>query len=325
MTDADRSTHVVVGFNIPASLYLDSTEAGGKVLVKNGVRVDFKHIIMPKGRCGMPIELTGSEIPNDDRGNYSFTSVSCAFPFNQGWPARQYWEESVRIVNDIILAYREVVDRPTVATIGPTDLSQGIFIEGPFPDSPTFVQSSGISGMFVAGNRADGTTMLSSKGFVGGFGPLQPKHGPPIYDAIQAYLDGSKVVSTARRFLQEANRELRHGDAAFAAVLGGSSLEIAVQTLLAKKGWSGGPKGSFAKKFLQDPMIVAGSPTFKTANAAAYLAVERLYKVRNKVAHEGKAYYIDEGSTTAVPVGSPEIKTMLEAAGVCIAWLESHA
>ncbi|MCP4406508.1 MAG: hypothetical protein GY807_01865 [Gammaproteobacteria bacterium] len=293
MTDTDRSTHVWVGFNIPTCLYLDSQEAGGLTIQSSTTRLDFKHVVNPRGRCGMPVQMIGAEIENDDKGNYTYTSVSACIPFQPDWSGRDYVAEAIRAVNETIIAYREVAGRPTIATLGPSDLSQGLTIEGPFPNSKEFLKNSGLSGVFVSGNRPDGTPMLSMKGFVGGWGPLQHTLGPEIYAQLQEYLSGSKKIGAARRVLQEALRELQHGDFGFAAVLGGSALEIGIQELLDRKSWQGGSNGTFANKFFVDPFVANGETGFNKIDSAAFTLVERLYKVRNKVAHEGKAYYMD--------------------------------
>lgn len=176
----------------------------------------------------MPLQMTGCETVNDDRGNYTYTSVTVFIPFRADWKARDYISEAIRATNEVIVAYRVVANRPTIATIGPTDLIQGLSIEGPFPNSDAFIKHSGVSGILVVGHCADGTPMLSVKGFVGGWGPLLATHGVDTFAELQKYLSGSKKVTVARRFLQEAFRELRHGDFAFASVLGGGSLEIGI-------------------------------------------------------------------------------------------------
>ncbi len=326
MTEADRSTHVWVGFNIPACLYLDSADAGGVILCSGVSLLDFKHVINPAGRCGMPLQMTGSEITNDDRGNYTYTSVSVCMPFRTDWKGRDYVAEAIRAANDAILAYREVADRQTIATIGPTDLSQGLTMEGPFPDTDEFARHSGISGMYVAGNRPDGTPMMSVKGFPAGWGPLQPTHGPDIFAKLQEYLGGTKRVSVARRFFQEACRELRHGDYAFAAVLGATSLEIGIQEFLNRKKWNGGNAGSFAEKYLAFPFVQNGEVGFDQVDQRSFKLVERLYKVRNKVTHEGQPYYVNDtvAPPQTVSVTSADVETMFQAANLALEWIDTH-
>ena len=274
----------------------------------------------------MPVQATGAEIENDDRGNYAFTSVSACMPFRKDWIGRDYVAEAIRAVNETIVAYREVAGRPTIATLGPTDLSQGLTIEGPFTDPQGFLKDSGLSGMYVSGERPDKTPMLSMKGFVGGWIKLKPVLGPDVFTELQDYLSGSKSVSTARRLLQEASRELRHGDHGFAAVLGGSALEVGIQELLQRNGWTSGTTGTFAKKSLVDPFVANGRHGYDEVDPVAFAAVERLYKVRNKVAHEGRAYYQDDSFTPpkAVPVTAGDVETMLKAAGQTLGWVESQ-
>lgn len=326
MGEADRSTHVWIGFNIPACLYLDSEDAGGLTLLAGTTRLDFKHIVNSNGRCGMPLQMTGAEIINDDRGNFTYTSVSVCIPVRADWKVREYVSEAIRATNDVIVAYREAANRRTIATIGPTDLSQGLTIEGPFPDPEDFVKHSGISGMYVAGHRPDGTPMLTAKGFAGGWGPLQATYGSDIFATLQEYLAGAKRVSVARRFLQEAFRELRHGDFAFASVLGGGSLEIGIQELLDRKAWQSGNTGNFANKFLVFPFVQNGQRGFDQIDPGSFTLVERLYKVRNKVAHEGKPYYVDDivVPPKSVVVTSADVDSMLQAADVTLAWIETH-
>lgn len=326
MTEADRSTHVWIGFNIPACLYLDSEKTGGLTVESGATRLDFKHVINPNGRCGMPVQMTGTEIINDDRGNYTYTSVSACIPFRADWTGRDYVAEAIRSVNETIVAYREVTNRPSIATIGPTDLSQGLTIEGPFPDAKDFVKHGGISGIYAAGKRADGTPMLSVQGFAAELGPLQPTHGPDTFAKLQEYLSGAKKVNAAQRFLQEAFRELRHGDFAFAAVLGGGSLEIGIQELLDRKSWHGGNAGTFATKSLVVPFAQNGQLGFDQVNPAAFTLVEQLYKVRNKVAHEGQPYYVDDSVVPPrfVAVTSADVTAMLQAAEVALRWIETY-
>ena len=271
--------------------------------------------------------MTGAEIINDDRGNYTYTSVSACIPYRTDWRGRDYVTEALRAVNETIIAYREIVDRPSTATIGPTDLSQGLTIEGPFPDPEDFVKNSGISGMYVAGNRTDGSPMISVKGFAGGWGPLQPTHGSDVFTKVQEYLSGTNKVSTARRFYQEAMRELRHGDFGFAAVLGGTALGVSIQELLDRKSWKPGNSGTFASKFLVDPFVQNGLSGFDQCDPSAFGVVERLYKVRNKVAHEGRPYYVDDSATPpqSVAVKSLDVDNMLQALRVALEWIESHA
>lgn len=324
--EADISNFVVVGFNIPACLHLDSGNVGGRLLEAGNTRIDFKHIVDPQGRCGMPTALTGAEITDDDRGNYTYTSVSVCIPFDPNWAASEYVDEALRAVNAVIVAFREVAERPTIATLGLTDLSQGLTVEGSFPDSEEFVQGSGISGIYLGGVRGDGSPVISMKGFAGGWGRLQPTRDLSTFDEIQQYLDGSKSVSVARRYLQEAFRELRHGDFAFALVLAGGSLEIGSQELLRRKSWSAGNSGSFASKFLVAPFIANGGIGFDQIDVNAHDLVEKLYRTRNKVIHEGRAYYMDQSTTpsTEVAVISADAPPMVSAAKVALDWLEGH-
>jgi hypothetical protein len=133
-------------------------------------------------------------------------------------------------------------------------------------------------------------------------------------------------VSVGRRFLQEAYRELRHGDFAFAAVLGGSSLEIGVQDLLDRKAWHGGNVGTFATKFLVFPFVQNSQIGFDQVDPFAFTLVERLYKIRNKVTHEGRPYYVDDSSVPpkSVAITSSDVDTMRQAADVALRWVETH-
>lgn len=325
--EADISKFVVVGFNIPACLHLDSGNVGGRLLKIGGTRIDFKHIVNPQGRCGMPTVLTGAEITDDDRGNYTYTSASICIPFYATWPSSEYVAEALRAVNAVIIAFREIAERPTIATLGLTDLSQGLTVEGPFPDSEKFVKESGVSGMFLGGVRSDGSPVLSMKGFAGGWGRLQPTRNLSTFDEIQEYLDGKKVITVARRYLQEAFRELRHGDFAFALVLAGGSLEIGSQEYLRLKSWSAGSSGSFVTKFLVAPFTANGVVGFDQFDSIAHDLVDKLYRTRNKVIHEGHPYYMDQSASPpmAVTVTSSDAHLMMSAAKVALDWLEGHS
>jgi hypothetical protein len=74
-------------------------------------------------------------------------------------------------------------------------------------------------------------------------------------------------------------------------------LEIAIQELLDRKSWKPGTTGTFAHKFFSEPFAQNGRDGLDKVNESAFGRVERLYKVRNKVAHEGKTYYVDDSAT----------------------------
>jgi hypothetical protein len=326
LAEADRASHVWVAFIVPTSLYLDSGTVGGLGVKSGDTLLDFRHVVNPRGRCGMPVPMTGAEILDDDRGNYTYTSVSACMRYNADWAGRDYVMEALRAVNEVIVAYREVANRPTICTLGPWDLSQGLSIEGPFQNGRAFVRDGGIAGQYIAGTRSDGTRFLSAKGFVGGFGKLRALHGADVFAEIQEFCSGVKHVSAARRVFQEAQRELRHGDHGFSCVLGGSAIEIAIQEFLDRKGWPSGSQGTFANKNLVKPFADHGESGFDDVEPSRFALVERLYKVRNKVVHEGKAYFVDESTDPAshVVIGPNEVEQLLVAASAALSWIESR-
>jgi hypothetical protein len=326
MAEADLSAYVFVSFNIPSCLYLDSNNVGGITLKSGKTLLDFKHIVNPHGRCGMPIQLTGGEIIDDDMGNYTYTSVSACIPYDKTWKASEYILEAIRAINEVIVAYREVANKPTIATLGFNDLSHGVVIEGPFSDTEKTIKGSGISGTYVMGVRGDGSPVFSIKGFAGGWHQLQPTLDTAQFTEIQLYLDGVKGVTVARRFLQEAFRELRHGDYSFAIVIAGGSLEIGAQELCDRKCWSPGSSGSFGCKFFITPFVVNGHPGFDQVDPKSFDLVEKLYRTRNKVIHEGKPYYLDNSivPATTIHVNLGDASIMIEAVRNAINWLEGY-
>lgn len=94
--------------------------------------------------------------------------------------------------------------------------------------------------------------------------------------------------------------------------------------MLDRKAWKSdkGDKISFAKKFLVFPFTQNGQLGFDQVDPESFTLVERLYKIRSKVTHEGKPYYVED--SIAVSVTSADVETMLQAADKTLTWIEAH-
>ncbi len=279
LSASESANFVNISFALPFCLYLDTSAISGNYFRWGNAYLCCKHRIEPKGRCGSPIELTGAEIKDDDRGNFTYTDISIITPFNGKRRIREHLEMTLDATNNLINAYRLMFDRPTLSTLSFADLSHGIEITVPYKLEKSDLEKSGLAGMWVGGEK-DGKYFSTLKGFAGSYHSYFPTKTDSDVNALQDYLDGKLTITTSQLFRMSAERELKHGDYKFAAVLGGSCADIATDTFLNIKNWQEGPKHrTFAERRLEDPFVANGQPGFQQAYPREYSLIETLYKI----------------------------------------------
>jgi hypothetical protein len=325
LSESDFEKYINISYALPFCLYLDTSLISRNYFRCKDAYICCKHHVIPKGRCGSPIELTGAEIKNDDRGNFTYTDISIIIPYLGNRHINDYLELALEITNLLINSYRLAFNRPTLSTLSFSDLSHGVEITVPYRIEKSDLESSGLAGMFVGGNK-EGKPISTIKGFVGGYQSYVSIKSESDITILQEYLDKKHTITTSLLFQMSAEKELKHGDFKFAAVLGASCADIATDSFLNRKNWQEGPKHhTFAERRLEDPFIANNVTSFRQAYPTEFTYLELLYKIRNKVVHEGEAYYIDNSYSPpqCITVFSNEIANYLTALKVLIPWLES--
>jgi hypothetical protein len=173
----------------------------------------------------------------------------------------------------------------------------------------------------------DASTNFCSGEFVAGRSGINSIRWEALREAVQSSGQPPvEVLSLLDATIASANFDDRK-----AVLLAAISVEVAVKSFLQKtnfdkdqlKKLEDSLEIRFWEKYFDLLLPLAGQPSLKTAAPDLYKQIEVLFRVRNKIAHEGICYLEKDGKGHPMPLKHREIGSLVSAAGHVVDWLDS--
>ncbi|MCJ7504323.1 MAG: hypothetical protein MUP80_14875 [Acidobacteriia bacterium] len=172
----------------------------------------------------------------------------------------------------------------------------------------------------------DNTVNKSYSEFVGARHGLSPVPWHRIRSAVRSEAEPPLHVL----LILDARKALARYQDRVAVVLCAVAVEVAAKTYLQGskldkdilERLEKGLEQDFCNKYFDLLLRLAGAPSLKEEDATGFRALERLFRVRNKVAHEGIPYFEKDGHGTPVPLDHFEVSDLVATAEKAVDWLE---
>src|ERR1700687_1024658 len=206
-----------------------------------------------------------------------------------------------------------------------------IYFTGPdiAPEQPTFASFPHCEGWFDPDGASLGTdaTNFCSGECIGGRSGTKPVPWERVQSAMKSASEPRRDVLAAL----DSQIALSDYDHHKAVLLSAIAVEVAIKGFLQRTGMDvdllrkleDSVELRFWEKYFDLILRLASQPSLQEANPELYKRVEILFRVRNKIAHEGICYLEKNGKGVPIRLRFPQVSELVATGTQVIDWLDS--